>query len=310
MNNRDGLILVTGATGAQGGAVARQLLARGHRVRILTRDPAGQVAQQLVRSGAEAMRGDLDDATSVAAAMSGVTGVFSVQIPDVKGTDSERRHGFALVKAAVAAGVRQFVHTSVTGAGQHTQFPRWQTGYWHQQYWTDKWEIEQAVRAAGFDSWTVLKPAFMMDNFAQPKARFMFPHLREGKIATALLANTRMQLIAADDVGAFARAAFEQPDAFNRHDIDLAAQALTMAEVAATLSSTLQKPIVALELTPQEALNQGLSAGWVRSQEWSNEIGYRADIAALARYGIPLTSFEQWAHQHRGEIIVETTHAV
>jgi len=67
-------------------------------------------------------------------------------------------------------------------AGKHEQFPRWQTGYWWQKYWTDKWDVEQAVRQAAFPRWTVLKPAFMMDNFAQPKSNFMFPHLRRGEM--------------------------------------------------------------------------------------------------------------------------------
>lgn len=293
------MILVTGATGAQGGATARELLRGGHRVRILTRDPATQAAQALVREGAQAMRGDLEDGASVEAAMQGAIGVFSVQVPDVTGTDSERRHGLTLVQAARRHAVRQFVHASVTGTGTHLDFPRWATGYWSQKYWTDKWDIEEAVRSAGFDTWTVLKPAFMMDNFAPPKAKFMFPHLQRGQIVTALHASTRMQLIAADDIGAFARAAFENPESFNRCNIDLAAEALTMAEIAAILSKVLQRNVVAAELTPEDALARGLSPGWVRSQEWSNEVGYRADIPALRRYGIALTSFEQWVQRHR-----------
>jgi uncharacterized protein YbjT (DUF2867 family) len=298
------LILVTGATGAQGGAAARELLARGHQVRLLTRNPGAPAARVLEQSGAELVRGDLDDIASIEAALHGVTGVFSVQVPDVTGTDSERRHGLALVQSALKAGVRQFIHTSVTGAGAHTSFPRWDTGYWSQKYWTDKWDIEEAVSRAGFASWTVLKPAFLMENFVPPKATFMFPDLRRGEIATALHANTYMQLIAADDIGAFARAAFESPETFNRRSIDLAAEELTMKEVAATLSRLLQKNILAIELTPGQALARGLHPGWVRSQEWTNEVGYCADIAALRQYGISLTSFEQWVQRHRSDIVV------
>lgn len=305
MNKPGTPILVTGATGAQGGATARELLAHGHRVRIMTRNPDAPSAQALVQAGAEAVRGDMGDAISVEAAMQGVTGVFSVQIPDMSGSDNERLHGFTLMQAAVKAGVRQFVHTSVTSTDRHTSFPRWGTGYWSEKYWTDKWDIEEAVRAAGFASWTVLKPAFMMDNFAMPKAKHMFPHLRQGEIATALRANTRMQLIAADDVGAFARAAFDDPETFNRRNIDLAAEALTMAEVASTLTNVLGKKVVAVALTPEEAVARGLFPGWVRSQEWSNEIGYRADIEALKQYGIVLTPFEQWVRKHRDEIVID-----
>ena len=96
----------------------------------------------------------------------------------------------ALVDAARKAGVRHFVHTSVCEAGRHTQFPRWESGYWWQKYWTDKWDVEERVRAAGFARWTILKPAFLMDNFASPKAAHMFPHLRQGEILTAFLPQT------------------------------------------------------------------------------------------------------------------------
>ena len=189
-------ILVTGATGAQGGATARALLARGHRVRVLARNPTSPAALDLRDCGAELVRGDMDDPASLAAAVRGVVGVFSVQVPDTKGDDSERRQGMALVNAARAAGVTHLVHTSVTGTAQRTAFPRWASGYWSQKYWNDKWHVEEAVRQAGFAAWTVLRPAFMMDNFARPKSAHMFPHLKHGEIATALHPQTRMQLIA------------------------------------------------------------------------------------------------------------------
>jgi uncharacterized protein YbjT (DUF2867 family) len=304
MNPSDSPILVTGATGTQGGATARALLAEGHRVRILTRSPDTALALALAKSGAEIAKGDMDDPASLAAAMQGAHGIFSVQRPDANGSDSERRHGFALVEEARKAGVRHFVHTSVCEAGRHTGFPRWESGYWWQKYWTDKWDVEEAVRHAGFAKWTVLKPAFMMDNFAQPKAQFMFPHLRQGQIITALAPETRMQLIAADDVGAFARAAFERPEIFDRQNIDLAAQALTMDEVAAMLSRVLGKPVRTQSVSAEQAIAAGLFPGWVRSQEWTNEAGYRADISALARFDLPLTPLETWVSRHANQIDV------
>ena len=295
-------ILVTGATGAQGGSAARALLARGHRVRVLARNPASQAASALHDAGAELVRGDMDDPTSLAAAVRGVAGVFSVQVPDTKGDDSERRHGTALVQAARAAGVAHFVHTSVTGTAQRAGFPRWASGYWSRKYWNDKWHIEEAVRQAGFAAWTVLRPAFMMDNFARPKSAYMFPHLKHGEIASALHPQTRMQLIAAHDVGAFAAAAFGEPGRFASQDIDLAAEALTMSEVAGTLESVLGRAVTVVALAPEQALARGLAPGWVRSQEWSNEVGYQADIAGLARWGVPLTSFASWARSHSSAI--------
>ena len=305
MSKSDAAILVTGGTGAQGGATADQLLKHNWTVRVLTRDPASSAARAWAASGATVVQGDMEDPKSLTKAMDGAYGVFSVQVPDRTGNVSERRHGFALVEAASKAGVKHFVHTSVAEAGKHTEFPRWETGYWYQKYWTDKWEIEEAVRNAGFVHWTVLKPAFMMDNVAISKAARMFPHLVQGELVTALLPTTRMQFIAAADVGAFARAAFENPELFDRQDIPLAAEALTMDEVAATLSKVFNKKVVAKSVDPKEARAAGIFPGFIRSQEWTNEVGYRADIAILSKYGVPLTHFEDWVKAHAADIRIE-----
>jgi uncharacterized protein YbjT (DUF2867 family) len=304
MNTTTRSILVTGATGAQGGATARQLLAAGYAVRFLTRNINSPQSRELIGLGAEAVPGDFEDSGALERATHGVSGVFSVQLPEVSDTDSERRHGFALIAAAVKNGVAQFVHTSVSCAGRHESFPRWQEGYWTRKYWTDKWDIEEAVRKAGFESWTVLRPAFMMENFAQPKAAFMFPHLAAGEIATALHLSTRMQLIAADDIGSFACASFQNANRYGGRNIELAAVALTMPEVARDLADVTGRRVIAVELTPEQAIERGLFPRWVRSQEWCNHVGYCADIPALAQYGIELTTLEKWARKYRDRIVV------
>ena len=297
-----GLVLVTGATGAQGGATARRLLARGRRVRFLARDPYSPAARALAASGAQAAQGDLGDAASIAAAVQGVAAVFSVQVPDVTGNDHERRHGFALVQAARAAGVSQFVHTSVAQTGRHTGFPGWNSGRWSNKYWTDKGDIEEAVRHAGFAHWTVLQPAFMMDNLARPKSGFMFPHLHQGELLTALRPDTQLHFIAAADVGAFAAAAIDDPARWDGLTLPLASEALTMSEVAATLARVLKADVKALHVSPQQALDRGLFPGWVNAQEWINEVGYAVDIHEVRSRAIPLTPLDAWAAAHSASI--------
>lgn len=304
MDKNGQLILVTGATGKQGGGVARELLAHGHRVRFLTRDPGSTAAAALVKAGAEAVRGDMDDTASVSTGMIGVSGVFSMQPINGTGDESEMRYAQALVQAAREAKVVHFVHTSVAATTRHTHFPRWGTHYWFEKYWTDKWAVEELVRNAGLSSWTVLRPALVMSNFIAPTVSFMFPHLKDGEIVTALKPETRMDLIAAEDIGAFARAAFEDPARFHGKNIDLAAESLTMAEVAAILTRVTGKKVTAVSLSPAETRARGLFPGWVNSMEWANEAGYQVDIAALKSYGLPLLSFEPWARKHRTEFVI------
>jgi uncharacterized protein YbjT (DUF2867 family) len=300
------LFLITGATGTQGGATARALLTAGRRVRILTRNPASVAAAALAKLGADVAKGDMGEPDTLAAAMQGVHGVYSVQRPDADGSDSERRHGIGLIEAARKAGVRHFVHTSVCQVDQHRGFPLWEQGYWSRKYWTDKWDVEQAVSGAGFAHWTVLRPTFFMENFARPKGPVLYPQLRQGTILTPVLPDARVQLIAGDDMGAFALAAFANPTRFNQQIIEIVSDNLTMGDIATVMSRVLHKTVVAKSVSPQEALDAGIFPMWVRSQEWINVVGYRVDAAKLPAWGVPLTPFASWVQRHAAEIDIET----
>ncbi|MBC8746524.1 uncharacterized protein YbjT (DUF2867 family) [Paraburkholderia sp. WC7.3g] len=304
MIDSSGAVLVIGATGAQGGAAARHLLAAGRNVRFLTRNPDSPVARALVEMDAQALRGDLDDRHLLAKAMEGVGSVFSVLLPDFDRSDRERRQGFALVNAARNAEVPQFVHTSVAQAGNHETFPGWSEKRWNRKYWTDKWDVEEAVRAAGFESWTVLQPAFMMDNLAEPKAGAMFPHLREGLLLSALLSDARLDWIAADDVGALAASALSDPQRWHGETVPLASEKLTMSEVAHRLNNVLGAQINVSHVSPDEARAKGLSTGWVNAQEWINAVGYRVDIDSLSERGVQLTPMLDWIDANRQHIVL------
>ncbi|MBB5460334.1 NmrA family NAD(P)-binding protein [Paraburkholderia sp. Cpub6] len=297
-------VLVIGATGAQGGAAARHLLAAGRKVRFLTRNPDSPAARALVEMDAQALRGDLDDRDLLAKAMEGVGSVFSVLLPDFDRSDRERRQGFALVNAARNAEVPQFVHTSVAQAGNHETFPGWSEKRWNRKYWTDKWEVEEAVRAAGFESWTVLQPAFMMDNLAEPKTGALFPHLRESLLLSALLPDARVDWIAADDVGALAASALNDPQRWHGETVPLASERLTMSEVANRLGNVLGAQINVSHVSPDEARAKGLAPGWVNAQEWINAVGYRVDIDSLSKRGIQLTPMVDWIDANRQHIVL------
>lgn len=295
-----GPFLIVGATGTQGGFTARHLLRAGHRVRALVRDPAAEKARALAGLGVELVRGDLDDPASLAPALEGAAGLFSVQRPD-DGTDSELRHGLGLVEAARRAGVRHVVHSSVCHVDERERFPGWAEGRWDRKYWDDKAAVEDAVRAGGFARWTILRPSFILQNLLPPKVAVLYPQLAEGRFLTPIAADVPVQLIAGEDIGRFAAAALADPERFAGATLELAAETMTVGEMAATLGRVLGREIAAQSVGPDEALAAGQPAKWVRSQEWINEAGYHIDLGALVPWDVPLMSFAAWIEAHRGE---------
>ncbi len=295
-------VLVTGATGAQGGAVVDALLTAGQRVRALVRDASSAPAQALKARGVHLAEGDFADLRTIRAAVAGTTGVFSMQ-PPVQATDldSEERAAANLVQAAAGAGVGMFVHTSVARADDHASFAGWEEGRWRPAYWISKAAANARVRSGSLARWTILKPAFMMDNFIPPKSHKMYPQLVEGSIVTALEPDTRLDLIAAADVGRTAAAAFARPELFRGHEIDLAAESLTMTEVAETLTRVTGTRVRARHLDVDAVVDTGIHVGVAESQAWASAEGYRVEIGRESRYGLKFQSFADWSHEHRSD---------
>ena len=225
-------VLVTGATGRQGEAVTRALLAAGVPVRALVRDPHAPRAKAVETLGVDLVTGDLSDRSSLDPACAGVRAVFSVQMPpmDESGADfaAELAQATHLIEAARAAEVPQFVQSSTSGVGRHTETPGWAEGHWAamEGYFATKQAIMEKVRGAGFARWTVIKPAFFMDNLPQ-----LAPHGPEGGLATVLLPDTPLALVATEDIGAAAAHAVLEPDRFHEVELELAGEVLTMTEV-------------------------------------------------------------------------------
>ncbi|MFG2226681.1 NmrA family NAD(P)-binding protein [Streptomyces sp. NPDC048644] len=295
-------VLVTGATGRQGGATARALLAAGTPVRALVRDAATDRARAVAALGAELVTGDLHDRASVTRAAEGVRAVFSVQMPAFTAEgpdfDGETAQGTHLIEGAKAAGVRQFVHTSVSGAGRHTETPGWAEGRWDFMKPTmgAKAALQDRVREAGFPHWTLLKPGFFMENFL-PSLAYMFPRGIEGGLVTLLRPETRLSLVAVDDIGAAAAAAFAAPERFDGVELELASDRLSMTEVADVLSRTLGRDLPVPDMTEEEAVAAGMPA-MGRSHLWLNAAGQPARPQHARDLGIPLTTFEEWTQKY------------
>jgi uncharacterized protein YbjT (DUF2867 family) len=294
-------VLVTGATGRQGGATARALLAAGVPVRALVRDPTTERAKAVEALGAELVTGDLHDRASVTRAAEGARAVFSVQMPGFTAAgfdfDGEVAQGVNLVEGARAAGVPQVVHTSVSGAGQHVEHPAWAEGRWSvEPSLAAKTAIQDRVRSAGFPRWTILKPGFFMVNFL-PSMAFLFPRGIEGGLVSVLDPATRLSLVAVDDIGRAAAAAIADPDRFHGVELELASDWLSMTEIAEVLSRALGTRLSAPDMTEEEALAAGMPPMGA-SHEWLNVAPQPARPQYARDLGIPLTGFEDWAREN------------
>lgn len=280
---KTGSILITGATGHQGGAVAKELLAHGYQVVAMTRHPDGADAKALADRGAKIVRGDLDDEESLRRALKGVWGTFAVQNTWEAGVEKEEEQGKRYARIAKEAGVQFYMYTSVGSAHRSTGIP----------HFDNKYRIEQTVRDLRFPQFTVMRPAFFMENFLSP---WFKPGIDQGKLMMALKPETSLQMIAVEDIGKYGLWAFENRDTLNGRAFDIAGDSVTMPEVARIISSASGKE-VAFAPPPIEAVRQS-SADYAAMLEWFDRVGYDADIDAMAREsGIKPTRFAQWARK-------------
>lgn len=276
-------ILITGATGQQGGAVVRALQGSGFRLRALTRKPQGDAARALASTGVEVVSGDLDDTASLERALAGAWGVFAVQNTWEAGVDAEEAQGKRLAQAARAAGVQHFVYSSVGSADRATGIP----------HFDNKFRVEQTVRELDFPSHVILRPVFFMENLVSPW------FLNDDKLVTAMKPETVLQMIAVRDIGQYGARAFTHAAEMNGRAVDIAGDAATMPGAASTLSSALGRSIEFVQIPIDDVRKN--SEDFAIRLEWFDAVGYDADIKQLEReFGVPPTTLEAWAAGQRG----------
>lgn len=286
MNQAERSIAVTGATGQQGGAVARHLLSRGWRVRALTRDPQKPTAQALAELGAEVLPGDMDKADELEAAFQGAYGVFSVQnywLPNV-GAGGEVRQGKQVADAAKAAGVSHLVYSSVGAAHRGMG----------QEHFATKWEIEQYIHTLSVP-YTIFRPVAFMDNYNWQRA------LITNGVFTGwgLPPDRGLQLIAAEDIGAFVSLAFEDPHRYLGRTIELGGEEVTETEIVETLARVIGRPV---ELqAPKMPEGATPTREQMAMQQFFSGRGYDADIAALREIYPGLLTFEAYLRKNGWE---------
>jgi len=272
-------ILVTGATGKQGGAVVRHVLQRDFTVRAITRNPDKPAAQALKSNGVEVIQGDMEDVASLGQAMKGVYGVFCVQNFWEKGIgyDGEIRQARNLVQAAKDENVSHFVLSSIAGCDNAKRV----------EHFESKWEIEKIVDAFHLPR-TFIRAVFFMENFLDPQfGRLLIPVL-----AGALKPTTRLHMLAVEDIGWFAAEAFAQPDKYLGKTIDIAGDSLTVAEMKEVFANVTGKKASNFKFPPW--LFRFMNGEMAKQLHLNNEIGWHFDIQKVRETHPELISLEKF----------------
>jgi uncharacterized protein YbjT (DUF2867 family) len=281
MANSNQIILVTGATGNQGGTVARHLLQRNKfKVRAMVRDKNKPAAQALKQAGAELVQGDFNDRASLDQAVQGIYGVFSIQ-DFTDGAEVEISQGNAVADAALSAGVQHFVYSSVGSAERSTGIP----------HFDSKFQVEEHLRSLDLPH-TILRPVFFFYNY-----NGMLPMVKNGTLSQPLSPNTKLQQLSEEDYGKMVAEVFERPADFANRSIEVASVEMTMPDIAVAFSRVLGRKVEYQQI-PFEAFESQAGEEVTIMYRWFENVGYSADFAQLKRdFPVP-TDFESYLRGH------------
>ncbi|WP_082681584.1 NmrA/HSCARG family protein [Nocardia jinanensis] len=285
-------ILVTGATGQQGGATARRLLTAGRPVRAMVRDTHAPAAVALEAAGARLVRGDLDDPSSLIPALDGVGAVFGVPPvafgPTGSDTDLEAARGRSLIDAAVAAGVGQIVFSTVATTSAPT--PGWEGKSAIEQYLRDRVAVSTVLRPVRFMTNYLGLAVAAIDGISGGVHRHLFPP------------DEPMQIIAVEDIAEFALLAFTDPSRFAGRTLELAGDQPTPVAAVAAISEATGIAVRYEQLTDDEAAALGAEiAGVVK--RWREGHRWHADIEALRVIHPGLRTFGDWLAESGAAIL-------
>ncbi|WP_290811666.1 NmrA/HSCARG family protein [Halovivax sp.] len=259
-------ILVVGATGTQGGAVAHHLLEHEHDfdVRALTRDENQAAARALAEAGAEVVQGNIREKNNVEGVLTDVDGVFLMTNFWEHGYDEEVEQGTNVIELADDHGIDHLVFSSVGGAERDTGIP----------HFDSKWELEELIRERELSA-TIVRPVFFAQNFEGFR-----DSIEGGTLAMGLEPGTALQLLDVDTLGAFVAECFVDPDRHVGEAYELASDELTLRAMAIRFADVLDVPVRAEHLSIDD-VREAQGEEFAVMFEWFNEAGYESPLDEL-----------------------------
>ncbi|MFG2886256.1 NmrA/HSCARG family protein [Streptomyces sp. NPDC048297] len=303
------VIAVVGATGAQGGGLARAILADASgefTVRALTRNASSEKARELAEQGAEVVVADIRDADSLAKAFDGAYGAFLVTNFWEHGSpEREKEDAATMARVAKAAGLRHVIWSTLDDTREHIPLDddRMPTlmGTYKVPHFDAKAEANQLFTDAGVPT-TFLETTFFWENLLGPMAP---QRDQDGALVLALaMGDSKLAGMAAEDIGKTAYAIFRRGAEFVGRTVSIAGEHLTGAEMAAVLGETLGEPVTYVPvpfdvLRAQEWPGAGESANMFQFYVEVPEFVAVRDLDFVRSLNPALQTFEQWAQAHK-----------
>lgn len=328
MSSPSPIVLVTGATGIQGGGVVRELLIKAKStspptpltIRAFVRDPTSAAAQSLVALDPETVQlfqGDFDNLDALTkAAQGGVAATFINVTPVFTDLEAESRYGHNILKASLAAGVKHIIYSAVNRADNREAFKNLQPGGWIDSYYKSKGGIISSLKAPPFPTpsgyaYTLILPATFLSNYLPPHQLLMYPDLsaENPTVTTALNPAQVSSHLDPDDIGRFAAHAILAPpsefaEKWANKTIPLASIDLTLQEAfdALTRSVSNRKSVTINYLSTEEAQKQAPTNPWIASHLFLNDNPNIVDLEKVKSYGIPLGSVDGFFTKNRERV--------
>ena len=277
-------VLVTGATGTQGGAVVDALLDSdiNYDVRGLTRHPDEEAAQALAVRNVTVVEGDLDDKDTLRPAVEEVDAVFCVTNFWEAGYERQVQQGKNLADVSAEAGVDHFVLSGVGSHDKNTGLPHFEAA----------WEIDQHVQSLDLPN-TVLNPVFFMQNFEAMRRQIL-----EGSLPMALKPDVSLQMVDAQDIGRAVEEALANPDDFIGKRYDLAGDERTLQEMAVVFTEVTNVEVMPVQLSLDDVREQ-MGDEYAEMFAWFNEVGYEADREKLKEvFGFTFRGLGSYLQSH------------
>lgn len=299
--NMSKAVLISGATGKQGGSVIRALLKQkaDFQILALTRDAQSSSAQKLLKlsPNVKIVTGNLDNPRDIfqkakAASTLPIWGVFSVQLPALPfGTEgSEEKQGKALLDAALENGVKHFVYTSADRGGARSDSDPTDV-----PHFISKYNIEQHIYEKTKNSnmtWTVLRPVAFFENLTPN----FFGKVFATSFDMSLRKDQKLQFIATSDIGYFAAQAFIKPDEYKNRQLSLAGDELTYDQFKAEFEKTTGQTLPTTYWFVTRMIH------WMSKElgymfRWFRNVGFGADIPALKKMNPEIKTFSRWLRE-------------